>query len=145
MNSTIQIGRLIKDPELKFIPSSGTGVCNFTLAVDKELSKSKKAEFEASGKPTADFIPVVVFGKIAESCANFLAKGRMVAVSGSIQTRTYVKDDGSKRYITEVLARNVQFLEWGDKPKQKTTNDAFPDFTDTDIFEPTDGGEIPWE
>lgn len=151
MNNVVIIGRLVRDPELKFIPSSGMAVTNFTLAVDKELSKDKKSEFAAQGKPTADFIPVVVFGKIAESCANFLAKGRMTAVNGRIQTRTYTSNAGDKKYITEIVASRVDFIDWGDRnqPGARTQakpqgNDSFPDFTDDDIFQPTDDDDIPF-
>lgn len=151
MNNVVIIGRLVRDPELKFIPSSGMAVTNFTLAVDKELSKDKKSEFAAQGKPTADFIPIVVFGKIAESCANFLAKGRMTAVNGRIQTRTYTSNAGDKKYITEIVASRVDFIDWGDRnqPGARTQakpqgNDSFPDFTDDDIFQPTDDDDIPF-
>jgi len=147
MNQTILIGRLTSDPTLKSIPSSGMAVCNFNLAVDKELAKDKKAEFESKGKPTADFIPIVVFGKTAESCANFLAKGRKTAVIGSIQTSTYTNKEGNKVYKTEVLASKVEFLEWGDKadkPKAEPTADAFSNFADDDIFQSTDK-KAPWE
>jgi single-strand DNA-binding protein len=153
MNSVIIIGRLVRDPELKFIPSNGMAVTNFTLAVDKDLSKDKKTEFSAQGKQTADFIPVVVYGKIAESCANYLAKGRLTAVSGRIQTRSYTANSGEKRYITEVLANKVEFIDWGDKGSAPSrgqsksfddVNDGFPDFTEDDIFQPTDDDDIPF-
>ena len=153
MNNVVIIGRLVRDPELKFIPSSGMAVANFTLAVDKEMSKDKKSEMQAQGKPTADFIPIVVFGKIAETCANFLAKGRMTAVNGRIQTRTYTSNAGEKRYMTEVLASRVEFIDWGDRnqpgaarpqAKPQQSSDSFPDFTDDDIFQPTDDDDIPF-
>ena len=151
MNNVIIIGRLVRDPELKFIPSNGMAVTNFTLAVDKELSKDKKAEFAAQGKQTADFIPVVVFGKIAESCANYLAKGRLTAVNGRIQTRSYTANSGEKKYITEVLASKVEFIDWGEKnqtgvrnPSKPMVQDSYPDFTDDDIFQPTDDDDIPF-
>lgn len=124
MNITILIGRLVRDPELKFTPS-GMGVCKFTLAVDKDLSKDKKAEFTSQGKPTADFIPVLVFGKMAEACANYLAKGRMTAVSGRINTGNYTKEDGTKVYTTDVMASKVEFLEWGEKKQEKKDEDVF--------------------
>jgi single-strand DNA-binding protein len=151
MNNMILIGRLARDPELKFIPSNGMAVTNFTLAVDKDLSKDKKAEFAAQGKPTADFIPIVVFGRIAETCANYLAKGRMTAVAGRIQTRSYTSNSGERKYITEVLASKVEFIDWGDKntsgnksSKSHDSNDGFPDFSEDDIFQPTDDDDIPF-
>ena len=71
MNNVVLIGRLTRDPELRYLPNSGTPVANFSLAVDKQLSKEKKQEFETKGQPTADFINIVVWNKPAENCANF--------------------------------------------------------------------------
>ena len=72
MNNVVLIGRLTRDPELRYIPNSGTAVSTFTLAVDKNLSRDKKQEMEAKNQPTADFIRIVVWGKQAENCANYL-------------------------------------------------------------------------
>lgn len=126
MNNVTLIGRLVRDPELRFTPGNGKAVANFTLAVDRGLTKDKKAEFEQKGIPTADFIRIVVWGKQAENCANFLVKGRMVAIAGSIQTSSYKTKEGDTRYMTDVLANNVEFLEWGDKKKGES---AGPDFS----------------
>ncbi len=114
MNHVVLIGRLTRDPELRYI-SSGTAVTQFTLAVDKQLSRDKKQQFEQQGKPTADFIRIVVWGKQAENCANYLTKGRLVAVQGAINTSTYKNNAGETRYSTDVVANNVQFLEWGER------------------------------
>jgi single-strand DNA-binding protein len=143
MNNTVLIGRLVRDVELKFIPSSGTAVANFTLAIDKDLSKEKKQEFENKGQPTADFIPVVVFGKSAENCANYLKKGIMTSVIGRISTGSYTTKDGDKRYTTEVIANKVEFLEWADS-KKNTQEDDFDSFDGDDVFEPTDSSDIPF-
>ena len=132
MNQTILIGRLCATPELKYL-QSGTATTRFTLAVDRALSKDKKQEAEQKGQPTADFVPVTVWGKQAESCAEYLAKGRMVAVAGRITTGSYEKD-GKTVYTTEVTAERVQFLEWGEKtqskaetgPKFEVTDNPFP-------------------
>ncbi len=105
MNKVVLIGRLTKDPELKFTPGTGTAVATFTVAVDRRFSKD--------GQREADFIPVVVWGKQAESTANYMSKGKLIGISGRIQTRSYDAKDGSKRYVTEVVAEEVQFLEWG--------------------------------
>lgn len=117
MNHVVLIGRLTRDPELRYIATTGNANARFSLAVDRGLSKEKKQEIEAKGQPTADFINIVVWGKQAENCANYLSKGRLVAVAGSIQTGSYDGQDGQRRYTTEVVARNVQFLEWGDGPR----------------------------
>lgn len=114
MNNVSLVGRLTKDPELQYIPGSGQAVSKFTLAIDRGLSKEKKKELEAQGKPTADFIRTVVWGKQAEHCANYLGKGRLVAVTGSIRTSSSRDESGNMNYYTDVNAFSVQFLDWGD-------------------------------
>ncbi|GLC30447.1 single-stranded DNA-binding protein [Clostridium omnivorum] len=144
MNKVVLIGRLTKDPELKFTPGTGTAVATFTLAVDRKFSKE--------GQREADFIPVVVWGKPAENTANYVGKGKLVAVSGRIQTRSYDAKDGSKRYVTEVVAEEVQFLEWGNMNggnRPAAGNNAnFPSSMDDNIFgddmTPVDDGDIPF-
>lgn len=119
MNNVVLIGRLTRDPDLRYIPNSGTALCKFTLAVDRGLSKEKKQEAENKGWQTADFINITVWGKQGENAANYLAKGKLVAVQGRIQTGSYEAEDGTRRYTTEVVANNVQFLERGDKSNQQ--------------------------
>ena len=111
MNNAVLIGRLTKDPEMRYLPN-GTPYTTFILAVDRQLSKDKKKELEDQGKQTADFINIVVWGKQAENCANYLAKGRLVAIQGRIESRSWETENG-RRYVTEVVANQVQFLEWG--------------------------------
>lgn len=113
MNNAVLIGRLTKDPEMRYIPESQTAVANFTLAVDRPFSKEKQA----------DFIRITVFGKQAENCEKYLEKGRMVAVQGYIKTGSYEKQDGTRVYTTEVVADRVQFLDWGEKKQ----NDGVPE------------------
>ncbi len=103
MNIAILIGRLTKDPELRYIPSSGRPVATFTLAVDRTFVGK-------DGQKQADFFNIVVWGKQAENVANYTAKGSQVAVRGNIQNRSYDASNGEKRYITEIVADNVQFL-----------------------------------
>lgn len=110
MNKAILIGRLVRDGELRFIPNSGQAVWNSTIAVDRGLSKDKKAELQAKGQPTADFIRVIAWGKTAEACANYTAKGSLLAVEGSIQTSTYKTAAGETRYATDVKAEHIEFL-----------------------------------
>ena len=102
MNKAILIGRLTRDPELR-TASNDISVTSFTIAVDRNFNNQQ-------GEKETDFIPVVAWRKLAETCAKYLAKGRLVAVSGRIQVRSYEGKDG-KRYITEVVADEVQFLE----------------------------------
>lgn len=102
MNNWNGIGRLTRDPELRY-SGSGTAICNFTVAVDRKFKG-------ANGEKEADFIPVVTFKQLAELVANHLSKGKLVGVEGRIQTRTYEGNDGQKRYVTEIIADSVQFL-----------------------------------
>ena len=128
MNNCILIGRLCANPEMRVL-QNGTATTRFTLAVDRAMSKEKKQEAKRKGGATADFIPVTVWGKQAESCANYLAKGRMVAVSGRITTGSY-KKEGKIVYTTEVTAERVQFLEWIEKTQSAETTQ--PNFEVTD-------------
>lgn len=103
MNNWVGIGRLTKDVDLRYTPQE-LAVARFTMAIDDGYGEKKKT----------DFISVVAFGKQAENCEKFLAKGRLVGVQGKIQTGSYEKD-GKKVYTTDVAATNVEFLEWGEK------------------------------
>lgn len=114
MNNVVIIGRLVRDPELRYT-QSGTATTQFTLAADRNLSKEKRAEAEAQGQPTADFIRIVTWGKTAELCGNYLSKGKMTAIQGRIQTGSYKNKQGQTVYTTDVVAESVKFLEWGEK------------------------------
>lgn len=104
MNKVIIMGRLTRDPEVR-ITQSGKVVCQFTLAVDRFTTN-------AEGQREADFVPVVVWGKVGELCGNSLAKGQRALVDGRLQIRSYEAKDGSgKRWVTEVIANTVQFLD----------------------------------
>ena len=114
MNNVTLIGRLTRDPELRYI-QSGTAVCRFSIAVDKQLSREKRQEMESKNQPTADFINIVVWGKMAESCARFTAKGKRVGITGRIQTGSYMNQENKRVYTTDVVASNVEFLDWKDQ------------------------------
>ena len=103
LNRVILIGRLTKDPELRYTPS-GIATTGFTLAVDRPFSNQ-------GGEREADFIPVVTWRQLAETCSNYLRKGRLTAVEGRIQVRNYENNEGKRVYVTEVVADNVRFLE----------------------------------
>lgn len=133
------IGRLTRDPELRYL-QSGQSVCNFSLAVDKGLSKEKKQEMQSKNQPTADFINVVVWGKMGENCSNFLVKGRLVGIQGRLQSGSYDDKDGKKVYTTDVVANNVEFLEWGDKQEQSSPNTS----SEPTGFHPTSNDDIPF-
>ncbi len=122
LNRVILIGRLTRDPELRYTPN-GTAVASFTVAINRKYNREE-----------TDFIPIVVWSKQAEHCANYLGKGRLVAVEGRLQVRTYEAKDGQKRWVTEVIADDVRFLDKGwtssgggseyqAKPRQDDWND----------------------
>ena len=102
MNKAILIGRLANDPESR-TTQSGIAQCTFRLAVNRRYAN-------AQGVREADFLTIVCWRQTAELCARYLSKGRQVAVEGSIQTRSYDAQDGTKRYVTEIIADNVEFL-----------------------------------
>lgn len=112
LNRSILIGRLTKDPELRYTPA-GVAVTQFTLAVDRPFTNSESKEREA------DFINIVTWRQLAETCANYLRKGRLTAVEGRIQVRNYDNNEGKRVYVTEVVADNVRFLESSGGQQQK--------------------------
>ena len=119
LNKVILIGRLTRDPELRYT-ANGIAVATFTLAVDRPFQNQQ-------GQREADFIRIVVWQKLAEVCANNLGKGRLVAVEGRLQVRSYDTAEGQKRQVSEVVAENVRFLDW---PKDKTPADQSSGNTD---------------
>ncbi|MGL5439680.1 MAG: single-stranded DNA-binding protein [Filifactoraceae bacterium] len=129
MNLAILIGRLTRDPELRYIPSTGKAVTTFAIAVDRPFTGK-------DGQKQTDFFNIQVWGKMAENCANYLVKGRLVAVKGSIQNRSYETATGEKKYVTEIQAENVQFLEWGEKQGAGNRNMS-ETYGEAPIFEPT--------
>lgn len=144
MNNVTLIGRLTNDPELRYI-SSGSAVSRFRIAVDKGLSREKKQEMESKNQPTADFINIVVWGKPAENCANYLSKGKLVGVQGRIQSGSYDAKDGTKRYTTDVVASSVEFLEKVDYNKSTGSFNESPlDYSGIEGFHPADNDDIPF-
>lgn len=112
MNSVVLIGRLTRDPEVNYIPDSQMAVATFTLAINRPAKKGEEKK--------ADFPRITVFGRQAENCERYLAKGRLVGIQGRIQTGSYKNKDGQTVYTTDVVADRVEFLEWGDKTQQTT-------------------------
>ncbi len=103
LNRVVLIGRLVRDPELR-TTNTGKNVCDFTIAVDKRFKPT-------DGSPTADFFRVNSWDKTAEFVANYLHKGRLVAVDGRLQSRKYTASDGTNREVVEIVAENVQGLD----------------------------------
>lgn len=117
MNNISIIGRLTRDPETK-TSTNGAVVTTFTVAVDRNFTAS-------NGKKETDFIPVVTWRGLAETCGKYLAKGKQVGVDGRLQIRTYETSDGNKRTVAEIVANNVEFLS----PKSESRgNDISPSF-----------------
>lgn len=109
MNSVNLVGRLTRDPELRYT-QSGQAVVRFTLAVNRRLSKQRRAEMEANNQPTADFISCTAWGITAETISNYVQKGHRLAVNGRIQTGSYERD-GRTIYTTDVIVENFDFIE----------------------------------
>lgn len=122
MNRVILIGRLTKDPELRY-SQAGVAIATFTLAVDR---KFKNAQIERE----TDFIPVVVYRQLAELAENYLSKGKLAAVDGRIQVSTYTGQDGKKRWSTEVVAEDIRFLS----PKDSAGQGAIGRTTDETVY-----------
>lgn len=119
INSVVLIGRLTKDPELRYT-ANGTAVCSFTLAVDRPTKEKE-----------TDFIPIVCWRQLAETCANYLRKGRLAAVEGRMQVRNYENNESKRVYVTEVLAANVRFLDRAESNDTEATEST--DISDDDL------------
>lgn len=128
MNKVILVGRLGQDPEVRYT-QSGKAVCTFNLAVNRRVA--------SGAHPEADWVPIVVWEKLAEICGNNLLKGSRILVEGRLQIRTYEANDGQKRRIAEVIAQSIEFLEKKRTPGEGNTDagltvdsfgkDVFPD------------------
>ena len=114
MNKVILIGRLTKDPDLNFAAGSGTAVCRFTLAVTRPFKKDE-----------TDFINCIAFGKTGETIAQYLTKGRQLAVTGRIQTGSYDAKDGTKRYTTDIVVDSFEFIGNGQGTNNQSSTNNF--------------------
>lgn len=110
MNSVILIGRLTRDPEVRYTAGTQMAVANMTLAIDRPVGGNREKQ--------TDFPRVVVFGKQAENCERFLEKGMLCGVQGRLQTGSYQDKDGKTVYTTDVMADRVEFLEWKERDGQ---------------------------
>lgn len=145
LNRIILIGRLTRDPELKYT-TNGTAVVNFTLAVNRKFNRDE-----------TDFIDIVAWRGLAENCANYLGKGRLAAVEGRLQIRSYEANDGTKRKVAEVIADDVRFLDKAGGSSNEN-HSSYPSQSksdewdnlgkevnlDVDIVDPEDKDEIPF-
>ena len=125
MNKTLMIGNLTKDPDAR-TTQAGKAVTSFTIAVNRRFR-------DKSGDPVTDFFPVVTWDKLAESCARYLAKGKKVAVVGELQTRSYEDKQGVKRYVTEIVADEVEFLSPREKSESASVPEGFVEIEDGEL------------
>ncbi|WP_066870298.1 single-stranded DNA-binding protein [Clostridium mediterraneense] len=146
MNKVILIGRLTKDPDLRFAAGSGTAVTRFTLAVNRPMKRDE-----------ADFINCIAFGKTGETIAQYLTKGRQLAVTGNIRTGSYDAKDGTRKYTTDVIIDSFEFISennggmrgnssysnGNDEPSVFDSASNFNDTSDDDMM-PIDDGDIPF-
>ncbi len=131
LNRVILIGRLTADPELRYT-NSGTPVCSFRLAVDSGFGDNRRT----------DFINIVVWSKQGETCSQYLSKGKLAAVDGRLQIRSYEDRDGNKRTSTEVVAENVRFLS--PKNESGALGGGYGDAPDVDFGVPTTDDDLPF-
>lgn len=121
MNKVILVGRLTRDPEVRTMPTGNT-VASFTLAINRNF-KNKEGNIDA------DFINVSVFGRQAENVGKYVTKGSQLGVDGRIQTRSYDAQDGTKRYVTEVIAESVEFMSSSRRDDSSNPVNAYVDTT----------------
>ena len=135
MNKVVLIGRTTKSPELRYAPGTGTAVCRFTLVVNRPYKKDE-----------TDFIKCVAFGKIAETIAQYVLKGRQVAITGSIRTGSYENNAGNKIYTTDVVLDGFEFI--GNSNNNQGNSGAWNQSEDTGmgfgVEEPIDEGNTPF-
>lgn len=130
MNKVVLIGRTTKAPELRYAAGTGTAICRFTLAVNRPFKKDE-----------TDFINCVAFGKTGETIAQYVVKGRQVAVTGSIRTGSYDAQDGGKRYTTDVVLDSFEFI--GNSDNKVNSGENNPDMGFGDMT-PVDDGDMPF-
>ena len=125
MNQVTLIGNLTKEPEMRQT-TNGKNVCSFTIAVNRRYK-------DAQGKTIADFFTILAWDKLAELCGRYLAKGRKCGVIGQLQNRSYDAKDGTKRYVTEIIAEQVEFLSAKNENTEAAEQTGFTDITDDDL------------
>ena len=134
MNKVILIGRLTKDPDLRFAAGTGMAICRFTLAVNR----MKKDD-------PADFINCIAFGKQAETVAQYMQKGQLFAITGRIQTGSYQAQDGTKRYTTDIVVEGFDFIDSSKKEENNNTNTNNNNGNNSyDDMQPIDEEDIPF-
>jgi len=136
MNKVVLIGRMVADPELNFQANSGMAICRFRLAVTRPFKKDE-----------TDFINCIAFNKRAETIAQYLTKGRQLAVTGSIRTGSYDAKDGTKRYTTDIVVDSFEFIGSNKNDNQGSNSlnqDNFGGMNFEDEMTPVDDGDMPF-
>lgn len=130
INNVVLIGRLTKDPELRFAAGSGTATTRFTLAVNRQFKKDE-----------ADFISCIAFGKTGETIAQYITKGRQLAIKGNVRTGSYEAQDGTRRYTTDVVVEGFDFIDGN-----KNNNSSSDENLNNSLMEEMggDNGDIPF-
>ncbi len=136
VNKAIVVGRLGNDPELKQT-STGQSVCTFSMATSENWKDSNGERQERT-----EWHRIVVWGRVGKNCAKYLAKGRQAFVEGRLQTRSWEGQDGQKRYTTEIVAQNVQFLGGGAQTDDRRSTNSEPDFQSEPYFDASE--EVPF-
>lgn len=134
MNKVILMGRLTRDPDIRYTQSSNTLVASFSLAVNRRFVKEGEER-------QADFINIVAWGKTGEFCSKYFSKGQQIGIVGRIQTRTWDDEQGQKHYVTEVIAEEVYFA--GDKKNSDNSENNNVDTTNTD-YDTFQGDDLPF-
>lgn len=129
MNKVVLMGRLTRDPELRFAAGSGKGVCRFTVAINRQFKRDE-----------SDFINCVAFGKPGETISEHFAKGNRIALTGNIRTGSYEAQDGTKRYTTDVVVESFEFIE---TKNSTSNNDSFGAGIPNDVV-PENDGDMPF-
>lgn len=150
LNRVVLVGRLVRDPELRYTNNNNIPVVSFTLAVNRPFSSGNNAG--GNDANTADFLPCIAWRKQAENVSKYVRKGHMVAVDGRIQTRDYVDNTNNKRYITEIVCDSVVFLETkaqtegsrNSEPRENNSNLNSNNSIDKDIALPNIEDDLPF-
>lgn len=134
MNKVCLIGRLTRDPEVRYTQSNNTLVATFSLAVNRRFAKE-------GDEVQADFIPITAWAKTGEFCSKYFQKGQQVGICGRIQTRNWEDEQGQKHYATEVVAEEVSFA---DSKRENNSSDLFANNSETSDFEVVSGDDLPF-
>lgn len=144
MNSVSLMGRLTRDPELRYTANTQMANARFVVAVNRKLSKEKRQEAESNGYPTADFISCMAWGKTAENIANYLKKGNRIAITGHIQTGSYENQQGQRIYTTDVVVDSFDFVESNSSSSTNTNQENTAQDYGFNQAIPTSNNELPF-